>query len=107
MQRNRIYLYSPVVDVSLFYLNMTENSSYNSLEESKGTKTQNIADEQELQRFSGERSVSRGFELTFNPSLSVYIVKPPPKFHLKFFKNSALANSIAVEKFEKICYNKT
>lgn len=56
--------------MSLFYLNMTENSSYNSSEESKGTKTQNIADEQELQRFSGERPVSLGFELTFNPSLS-------------------------------------
>ena len=33
------------------------------------------------------------------------IVKHPPKCHLKFFKISALANSIAVEKFRILCYN--
>ena len=31
--------------------------------------------------------------------------KHPPKFHLKFFKNSTSANSIAVEKFRNLCYN--
>ena len=44
-------------------------------EERKGTKTQNIADERRItgrfaKRFSGERPVSLGFELTFYPSLS-------------------------------------
>ena len=34
------------------------------------------------------------------------IVKHPPKCHLKFFKNSTSANSIAVEKFRILCYNK-
>ncbi len=39
-------------------------------EERKGTKTQNIADERRImgrfaKRFSGERPVSLGFELTF------------------------------------------
>ena len=39
-------------------------------EERKGTKTQNLADEQRImgrfaKRFSGERPVSLGFELTF------------------------------------------
>ena len=44
-------------------------------EERKDTKTQNIADERRItgrfaKRFSGERPVSLGFELSFYPSLS-------------------------------------
>ena len=93
-------------------------------EERKGTKTQNLADERRItgrfaKRFSGERPVSLGFELTFlsefkrvvwrvldrDAKRRACIVKHPPKCHLKFFKISALANSIAVEKFREICYN--
>lgn len=33
------------------------------------------------------------------------MLKRPPKYHLKFFRNSTLANSIAVEKFRNLCYN--
>ena len=73
-------------------------------EERKGTKTQNLADEQRImgrfaKRFSGERPVSLGFEFVFLPSLSelfggcltatrsvaLVLVKHPPKSHLKFF----------------------
>lgn len=70
-------------------------------------------------RFSGERPISLGFELTFLSEFSEFvwrvldrdakrracIVKHPPKCHFKFFKISALANSIAVEKFKNLCYN--
>ena len=72
-------------------------------EERKGTKTQNLADERRItgrfaKRFSGERPVSLGFELTFlsefkrvvwrvldrDAKRRACIVKHPPKCHLKF-----------------------
>ena len=93
-------------------------------EERKDTKTQNLADERRItgrfaKRFSGERPVSLGFELTFLSEFSKFvwrvldrdakrracIVKHPPKCHLKFFKNSTSANSIAVEKNYFLWYN--
>lgn len=47
-------------------------------EERKGTKTQNIADERRItgrfvKRFSGERPVSLGFELTFLSEFSEFV----------------------------------
>ena len=90
----------------------------------KRHKTQNLADERKItgrfaKRFSGERPVSLGCELTFlsefkrgvwrvldrDAKRRACIVKHPPKSHLKFFKIYALANSIAVEKFRNLCYN--
>ena len=69
----------------------------------KRNETQNIADERRItgrfaKRFSGERPVSLGFELTFLSEFSKFvwrvldrdakrracIVKHPPKCHLKF-----------------------
>ena len=100
--------------------NATENTR-------KKEKAQNskYADERRTtgrfaKRFSGERPVSLGFELTFlsefkrvvwrvldrDAKRRACIVKHPPKCHFKFFKISALANSIAVEKFRNLCYNK-
>lgn len=99
--------------------NATENTR-------KKEKAQNskYADERRTtgrfaKRFSGERPVSLGFELTFlsefkrvvwrvldrDAKRRACIVKHPPKCHFKFFKISALANSIAVEKFRNLCYN--
>ena len=71
-------------------------------EERKGAKTQNLADERRItgrfaKRFSGERPVSLGFELTFLSEFSEFvlrvidrdakrracIVKHPPKCHLQ------------------------
>ena len=94
------------------------------MEDIKGIKTQNLADERRItgrfaKRFSGERPVSLGFEFVFLSEFSEFvwrvldrdakrracIVKHPPKCHLKFFRNSTLANSIAVEKFRNLCYN--
>ena len=90
----------------------------------KRHKTQNLADERRItgrfaKRFSGERPVSLGFELSFYPSLSelfggcltatrsvaLVYVKHPPKCHLKFLRNSTSVNPIAVEKFRNLCYN--
>ena len=73
-------------------------------EERKGTKTQNLADERRImgrfaKRFSGERPISLGFELTFLSEFSelfggcltaprsgaLVLVKHPPKCHLVIF----------------------
>ena len=90
----------------------------------KRRKNSKYADERRItgrfaKRFSGERPVSLGFELTFLSEFREFvwrvldrdakrracIVKHPPKCHLKFFKISTFANSIAVEKFRNLCYN--
>ena len=79
----------------------------------KRRKTQNLADERRItgrfaKRFSGERPVSLGFELTFLSEFSEFvwrvldrdakrracIVKHPPKCHLKFFINFDSADTI-------------
>lgn len=51
-----------------------QNATEKHSEERKGAKTQNLADERRItgrfaKRFSGERPVSLGFELSFYPSL--------------------------------------
>ena len=97
-----------------------QNATEKHSEERKGAKTQNLADERRItgrfaKRFSGERPVSLGFELSFLSEFSEFvwrvldrdakrracIVKHPPKCHLKFtmaFYLNLIAKSCIIEK---------
>ena len=88
-----------------------QNATEKHSEERKGAKTQNLADERRItgrfaKRFSGERPVSLGFELTFLSEFKrvvwrvldraakrrACIVKHPPKCHLKFIPKFYVSN---------------